>query len=109
VLPPDQRAKTDEDVAHFVRKLVGDRLDERRGTLHNALARADEFASSTVAHVGGKPPSPGVPATASVLPGLSETATTWSPDARKRRLAVWVGGAVLVAGALGAIGLFEEH
>lgn len=96
VLPPDERAKTDEDVALFVRKLVGDRLDERRGTLHNALARADEFASSAVARVGARPS--GIP---SVAPG-NETATTLSPDARRRRFWLWFGGAVLVGSVLGA-------
>jgi serine/threonine-protein kinase len=99
VLPPDQRAKTDEDVAQFVRKLVGDRLDERRGTLHNALARADEFASSTVARVSKTTP-PGIPAASVLPPGLSGTATTWSPEARKRRTTFWVGGALLLVGAL---------
>jgi eukaryotic-like serine/threonine-protein kinase len=100
VLPPDQRAKTDEDVAQFVRKLVGDRLDERRGTLHNALARADEFASSAVARVGSKTTPPGIPVASVLPPGLSETATTWSPEARRRRTAFWVGGALLLVGAL---------
>lgn len=99
VLPPEERANTDEDVAQFVRKLVGDRLDERRGTLHNALARADEFALSSIARVGAAPSLPlGAvpPNTASLFPGLGETATTWSPEARKRKLGLWIGGALLI-------------
>lgn len=95
VLPPDQRAQTDEDVAQFVRKLVGDRLDERRGTLHNALARADEFASSAVARVGAGAALSARPPAGSTPPGSNETATTWSPDARRRRLGLVLGGSAL--------------
>jgi serine/threonine-protein kinase len=40
-LPANQRVITDEEVAHFVRKLVGDKLQERRATLSDALVRAD--------------------------------------------------------------------
>lgn len=107
VLPPDERAKTDEDVAQFVRKLVGDRLDERRGTLHNALARADEFALSAVARVGsGASIVPGTPAPNTVFPAQSETATTWSPEARRKKTTLMVGLAVLLTGAAAALGVY---
>ncbi|HEY8943837.1 MAG TPA: serine/threonine-protein kinase [Polyangiaceae bacterium] len=107
VLPPDERAKTDEDVALFVRKLVGDRLDERRGTLHNALARADEFAQSSIARVGGAPPDPSAArASPSAFPGSTETATTWAPEPRRKPVGILVGGALLVAGVGAALALF---
>lgn len=47
-LPPGDRANTDEDVAHFVRRLVGDKLEERRATLGDALLRADENTASNL-------------------------------------------------------------
>ncbi len=43
-LPASERANTDQDVAVFVRKLVGERLEERRSTLADALVRADQSA-----------------------------------------------------------------
>ncbi|MGC4090065.1 MAG: serine/threonine-protein kinase [Polyangiaceae bacterium] len=40
-LPPGERLVTDDEVAVFVRKLLGDKLQERRATLSDALMRAD--------------------------------------------------------------------
>lgn len=43
-LPSTMRASTDEEVANFVRKLLGTKRDERQAALAGALALADEHA-----------------------------------------------------------------
>ncbi|HET9933406.1 MAG TPA: serine/threonine-protein kinase [Polyangiaceae bacterium] len=106
-LPANQRVITDEEVAHFVRKLVGDKLQERRATLSDALMRADSLAplrdadlssaTGSVSHGGVMsqsllPPPPPDNATTTELSGLGY--------GRKRTLLI--GG---VAVALGAAAL----
>lgn len=103
-LPPEERANTDEHVAQFVRKMVGDRLDERRGTLHSALARADEFAQSAVARVGGSLPSTaGVPSL--LLPGSDNTANISAPEKVNHWLR-WMAVGALIAAGIGVILVF---
>lgn len=41
-LPPGERANTDEDVAVFIRRLFGNRREESRAALAEALAQADK-------------------------------------------------------------------
>ncbi|HYO97177.1 MAG TPA: protein kinase [Polyangiaceae bacterium] len=102
-LPQEQRA-TDEDVAIFVRKLVGDRLEERRNTLTQALARADQHALNTptgTRETRSLPTAVELPPI-TVLPG-SATDLAYSPAPRKkRRVAATIGLTVLVA-SLGAL------
>lgn len=103
-LPANQRVITDEEVAHFVRKLVGDKLQERRATLSDALMRADSLAplrdadlssaTGSVSHGGGMsqsllPPPPADNATTTELSGLGYD--------RKRTLLI--GGVALALGA----------
>jgi serine/threonine-protein kinase len=45
-LPPSMRASTDEDVAAFVRGLMGDKQDERRQQLQGAIETAEKRAES---------------------------------------------------------------
>jgi serine/threonine protein kinase len=101
-LPASERANTDEDIARFVRKLLGDKLEERRATLSDALTRADQNTESRLR----MPASPSLPSASSVsavglaqslLPLDSGTATRltgFHPDQRWKLIA---GGAVLAA------------
>lgn len=111
-LPANQRVITDEEVAHFVRKLVGDKLQERRATLSDALMRADSLAplrdadlssaTGSVSHGGAMsqsvlPPAPPDNATTTELSGLGYD--------RKRTLfigaiALALGGAALAIALL---------
>ena len=47
-LPASMRASTDEEVASFIRGLVGHRLDKRRAAIREALVLADDRKSPTV-------------------------------------------------------------
>jgi serine/threonine-protein kinase len=100
-LPGSERANTDEDVARFVRKLLGDKLEERRATLSDALTRADLNTESRLR----MPAVPSLPSSSAVSAvGLAQgllpvdnhaTATEltgFHPDQRWKFLA---GGAVL--------------
>jgi serine/threonine-protein kinase len=102
-LPPNERAQTDEDVARFVRKLLGDKLEERRATLSDALTRADQNTESRLR----VPPMPSLPSATSVStvglaqsmlpldsPGTATELTDFHPDRRWKLIA---GGAVLAA------------
>jgi serine/threonine-protein kinase len=109
-LPPADRANTDEDVAHFVRKLVGAKLEERRATLSDALVRADENTASN----HRMPDMPSLPSASSVSTvGLAQsliptdanvTATVFSGFDPRKRKKLMAGGAALVAAL--SLGLF---
>ncbi|HWA74462.1 MAG TPA: serine/threonine-protein kinase [Polyangiaceae bacterium] len=62
-LPASERANTDEDVARFVRKLLGEKLDERRATLSDALTRADQ---NTESRLRFPPAAPSLPSASAV-------------------------------------------
>jgi serine/threonine-protein kinase len=62
-LPANERANTDEDVARFVRKLLGEKLDERRATLSDALTRADQ---NTESRLRFPPAAPSLPSASAV-------------------------------------------
>jgi len=104
-VPSEQRANTDEDLAHFVRKLLGDKLQERRATLSDALTRADLNAQSAVIRM---PDSPSIPInsslTASALPASiipsDGTATELTGPGRRSPWKLLVGAFVLASVAL---------
>jgi hypothetical protein len=99
-LPAGERANTDEDIARFVRKLLGDKLEERRATLSDALTRADQNTESRL-----RMPIPSLPSSSSVsavglaqsmLPldghGTAATELTgFHPDRRWKLIAGGVG------------------
>ena len=102
-LPASERANTDEDIARFVRKLLGDKLEERRATLSDALTRADQNTESRLR----MPPMPSLPSSSAVStvglaqsllpldsPGTATELTGFHPDRRWKLIA---GGAVLAA------------
>lgn len=110
-LPPQQRVITDEEVAHFVRKLVGDKLQERRATLSDALLRADRnsvsplrdadlsSATGSVSNGGGMSVSNGGAMSQSLVP-LDNNATTTelSGLGRDRKKTFIIGGAAVLLG-----------
>jgi serine/threonine protein kinase len=102
-LPANERANTDEDIARFVRKLLGDKLEERRATLSDALTRADQNTESRLR----MPAMPSLPSSSAVSavglaqsllplegPGTATELTDFHPDRRWKLIA---GGAVLAA------------
>jgi eukaryotic-like serine/threonine-protein kinase len=95
-LPSSERANTDQDVAEFIRRLVGERLEERRNTLSEALLRADQSAIQRIPDV----PNPG---SISVVSGEASALTrpATHPYLARRRLYFALGGLLLV-GAAGA-------
>ncbi len=97
VLPASERANTDQDVAEFVRKLVGDRLEERRNTLREALERADQSAIQRIS---------AAPLRSSALSETVVDATALTrasaPQALARRRTAMIVGALAVLGAAGA-------
>jgi serine/threonine protein kinase len=114
-LPPADRANTDEDVAQFVRKLLGDKLEERRATLSDALVRADENTASN----HRLPDMPSLPSASSVSTvGLAQsliptdanvTATVFSGfDPQKRKKLVAAGAALAIMLSL-ALFLLLRH
>jgi serine/threonine-protein kinase len=94
-LPASERANTDQDVADFVRKLVGDRLEERRNTLSEALIRADQSAIQRIPDVAMNPSS--ISVTAAEPSALTRPAGP--PYHPRRRLDYARGGLFLVAAA----------
>jgi serine/threonine protein kinase len=94
-LPASERANTDQDVAVFVRKLVGERLEERRSTLADALVRADQSAIQRIPDVPMNPSS--ISVTAAEPSALTRPATP--QFYRRRRMYYALGGLVLVAAA----------
>jgi serine/threonine protein kinase len=95
-LPSSERANTDQDVAEFIRRLVGERLEERRNTLSEALLRADQSAIQRIPDV----PSPGsISITSAETSALTRPAT--HPYLARRRLYLALGSLILV-GAAGA-------
>lgn len=114
-LPAVHRASTDEEVASFVRTVLGNRGDERRVALAEAMARADEnarnraapltfhagvvqqAARSTVSGVSGYSGS----GLGMELPTGSTVSTLGMPSARKKLLVA--GG---VAGTVAVLGTF---
>jgi serine/threonine protein kinase len=104
-VPGSERANTDEDVAHFVRRLLGDKLEERRATLSDALHRADMNAIAA--------PLPSVTSTSAVSTvGLAQdllpldnnaTATEISGLDPSRRWKFIAGGVALAAGIVIAL------
>jgi serine/threonine-protein kinase len=102
-LPSSERANTDEDIARFVRKLLGDKLEERRATLSDALTRADQNTESRLR----MPAMSSLPSSSSVstvglaqslLPldsgGTATELTGFHPDQRWKFI---TGGVVLTA------------
>ncbi|HET9959611.1 MAG TPA: protein kinase [Polyangiaceae bacterium] len=99
-LPTDQRALTDDDVAQFVRKLVGDKLQERRSTLSDALVRADQNASllPKLTDAPSHPSNGSISNHGITLAGGDTNATTeLSGFARRRRNRTLLMGAALVS------------
>jgi len=96
-LPPGERANTDQDVAEFVRKLVGDRLEERRNTLREALERADQ---SAIQRISASP----LRTSAMSETAVDATALTRAsaPQALARRRAAMIAGGIAVLGVAGA-------
>jgi serine/threonine-protein kinase len=95
-LPSSERANTDQDVAEFIRRLVGERLEERRNTLSEALLRADQSAIQRIPDV----PNPGsISVTSAETSALTRPAT--HPFLARRRLYLALGSLILV-GAAGA-------
>ena len=95
-LPANTRANTDQDVAEFIRMLVGERLEERRITLSEALVRADQSAIQRIPDI----PNPSSISVAGLEPSaLTRPATP--PFQQRRRLYFALGGLLLV-GAAGA-------
>ena len=107
-LPPAERANTDEDIGAFMRKLFGNKREESRAALAEALIRADQQGARPLE----KPATPlshsQVSSTLSQV-GLSTQSSAEStftsvgaPDdaarKRKRLLVLSAAGAVLVAG-----------
>ncbi len=112
-LPPSERANTDEDIGTFMRKLFGNKREESRAALAEALARADRQGSRVDKHVD--------PLTQSQTSSVSElglsaatqqaesTFTSVGPPEeaalRRRKLVALsvVGAVVLVCGAVFAL------
>ena len=107
-LPPAERANTDEDIGAFMRKLCGNKREESRAALAEAVIRADQQGARPLE----KPATPlshsQVSSTLSQV-GLSTQSSAEStftsvgaPDdaarKRKRLLVLSAAGAVLVAG-----------
>jgi serine/threonine-protein kinase len=95
-LPSNERANTDQDVAELIRKLVGERLEERRNTLSEALLRADQSAIQRIPDV---PHPSSISVTSAEASALTRPATP-APLTR-RRMYFALGGLILV-GAAGA-------
>jgi serine/threonine-protein kinase len=101
-LPADQRVITDDEVALFVRKLLGDKLQERRATLSDALQRADRNSLSPIrvdmpSSATGSVSNVGL--AQSLLPLDSNgTATELSGLGQDRRKRLLIGGAALAFG-----------
>lgn len=102
-LPASERANTDEDVARFVRKLLGEKLEERRATLSDALTRADQNTESRLRMPPmASLPSPSAVSTVGLAPHLMSgegpaTATELFSLDRHRRLKLVVGGLLATA------------
>jgi len=109
--PVAERANTDEDIAQFMHKLFGNRREESRAALAEALALADQH--------GPRPDKPSSPSTQSQVSRLSDIAprppplatdttftTIESPDGLRHRRRVRLGwtlgalGGLVLAGAL---------
>jgi serine/threonine-protein kinase len=109
-LPASERANTDEDIAQFIRKLFGNRREESRAALAEALALADKqgprpekpinpLRQSHVSQLSEVIPLPSAPAAETTFTAVG------TPDAIRRRQRLrlaWAAGAiVVVAGAIG--------
>ncbi len=111
-LPSDQRANTDEDLAHFVRKLLGDKLQERRATLSDALTRADLNAQSAVIRMpdGSAPLGSSLTATGLPVSMLPADATATQPTGLARRSSWKIAvGAVLLTSLALVAGFFAAQ
>jgi len=102
-LPANQRVITDDEVALFVRKLLGDKLQERRATLSDALLRADRLNSisplrdADLSSATGSVSNGGV--SQSLLPlDPNATTTELSGLGRSRKKTFVIGGAALLLG-----------
>lgn len=102
-LPANQRVITDEEVAHFVRKLLGDKLQERRATLSDALVRADRNSVSPLrdadlSSTTGSVSNGGAMSQSLVPLDGNATTTDLSGLGRDRKKTFIIGGVALALG-----------
>jgi eukaryotic-like serine/threonine-protein kinase len=117
-LPVAQRASTDEEVANFVREVLGNRGDERRVALAEAMLRADENAKNRatpltfnagVVHEAARSTAGAVSGFSGIglgieLPTGSTVSTLGMPSSRKKLIvAGGVAGAVAILGTIVAL------
>jgi serine/threonine-protein kinase len=102
-LPSSERANTDQDVAEFVRRLVGERLEERRNTLSEALVRADQSAIQRIPAVSAS----SISVTSAEASALTRPAMP--PQHARRRLYFALGGLILVGAAGAGLALVSSN
>ncbi|HEY0464849.1 MAG TPA: serine/threonine-protein kinase, partial [Polyangiaceae bacterium] len=112
-LPPTERANTDEEVGAFIRQLFGNRREESRAALAEALAQADKRGSRShpdinpltqsqrrsLSDLGVSAASFGDESKTFGILGAPPPAPAPAPASKRGLLVLVLGGALLLAGA----------